>query len=228
MRTQVRKSISLVISLLLIGGCQLQSEILYGICTKVTDGDTITIREADKTPQCVRLWGIDAPEKRQTHGEQARQLLFSLVSGKALRIETLGVDRHGRHLGKVYQGDLYVNREMVQQGGAWHYTKYAPQDTGLAEAEKQARTKHTGLWSTTQPTPPWKWRRAQAQARRITPPPLSHPTLYWVSRNGKIHTPACRYYGSSTKGHFTTTPQGQNCRICGGTNSHSPRIRILL
>lgn len=39
---------------------------------------------------------------------------------------------------------------------------------------------------------------------------------YWVtSSSGKTHNSSCRYYANS-KGHFSTTGTGNNCKICGG------------
>lgn len=39
---------------------------------------------------------------------------------------------------------------------------------------------------------------------------------YWVSSSGKVHNKHCKFFGSSDKGKFTDTPQGVNCKICGG------------
>lgn len=39
---------------------------------------------------------------------------------------------------------------------------------------------------------------------------------YWVtSSSGKIHNSTCRYYKNSN-GYLTKSPQGTNCKICGG------------
>lgn len=40
--------------------------------------------------------------------------------------------------------------------------------------------------------------------------------MYWVTTSsGKIHNSSCRYYKNSN-GNLTTTPQGTDCKICGG------------
>ena len=54
-----------------------------------------------------------------------------------------------------------LNREMVGQGMAWWYRKYAPGDKVLAQLESQARQERRGLWSQPAPLPPWDWRRGQ-------------------------------------------------------------------
>lgn len=39
---------------------------------------------------------------------------------------------------------------------------------------------------------------------------------YWVTRSsGKTHNSHCRYYANS-KGYYSSTGTGNNCKICGG------------
>ncbi len=50
---------------------------------------------------------------------------------------------------------------------AWHYTKYAHEQSpqarvDYARAEQQARAARSGLWTFTEPTPPWDYRRGPA------------------------------------------------------------------
>ena len=47
----------------------------------VADGDTITVLHNDQKKE-IRLYGIDCPEKGQSHGEQAKALTIALVSGR--------------------------------------------------------------------------------------------------------------------------------------------------
>lgn len=59
----------------------LHAETLRGKVIGVSDGDTITILDADKIQHKVRLAGIDAPEKSQAFGEHSKQHLGNLVFG---------------------------------------------------------------------------------------------------------------------------------------------------
>ena len=40
-----------------------------------------------------------------------------------------------------------INRTLVAAGMSWHYARYAPDDTALAQAQKQARELKRGRWS---------------------------------------------------------------------------------
>ena len=48
---------------------------------------------------------------------------------------------------------------MVSTGMAWWYRKYAANDQVLARLEAGARQAKRGLWSQTDPKPPWDWRK---------------------------------------------------------------------
>ena len=63
-----------------------------------------------------------------------------------------------------------------------------------------------------------------AQTSSLSPKPSPETTVsqkavsYWVTySSGKIHNQSCRYYQSSN-GYLTTSPQGTDCKICGGRN----------
>lgn len=132
-------------------------EVLSGRVVRVSDGDTLRLRTGDKTAK-VRLSGIDCPEKRQRHGPEAKQALASLVDGQHVRIEQTAKDRYGRVVGRVYLGELNVNRQLVADGHCWAYRRYL-KDKTLISLEKSAKADRRGLWADPSPTPPWQWRR---------------------------------------------------------------------
>ncbi len=70
------------------------------------------------------------------------------------------VDRYGRIVGRVYVGDIDVNRELVAEGFAWVYRKYS-NDAELLRLEAEAKQKGLGLWAKPNPIPPWEWRRGR-------------------------------------------------------------------
>jgi endonuclease YncB( thermonuclease family) len=132
----------------------------------IADGDTITVLDDSKTQHRVRLAGIDAPEKGQAFGNVSRQHLADLVAGQRVTVERHKRDRFGRIVGKVQRGGLDVCLEQVRAGMAWHFKKYAaeqsPEDRRTyAEVEEQARANKAGLWGDARAVPPWEFRRPQ-------------------------------------------------------------------
>lgn len=130
----------------------------------ISDGDTLTALTADKQQIKVRLAGIDTPERGQPFGKAAKQALSDLAFGRDVVLEAEKEDRYGRTVAKVLVDGRDVNLELVTQGYAWWYRKYAaeqsPSDQVLYEnAETQARAAGRGLWADPAPVPPWEWRR---------------------------------------------------------------------
>jgi micrococcal nuclease len=71
-------------------------------------------------------------------------------------------DRYGRTVADAILPDgRSMNREMVRQGMAWWFRRYAPGDAELARLEREARAAKMGLWSQPRPVPPWEWRRGE-------------------------------------------------------------------
>ena len=97
---------------------------IQGKVVKVTDGDTVTVLDADNKKHKVRLTGIDAPERRQAYGEKSKEHLRQLVLLKDVTVQSSGTDRYKRVLGKVLLNELDVNLEQIKQGVAWHYKHY--------------------------------------------------------------------------------------------------------
>lgn len=136
------------------------AEVLNGRVVGVSDGDTVTLLLPDMQQVRVRLTEIDAPEKGQPYGNAARQALAEMVHQKDVRVSTRSQDRYGRVLGRIYVGDLDVNRQMVRDGAAWVYRQYMTDRSLLAE-EQAAKDARRGLWALQedQRIPPWEWRR---------------------------------------------------------------------
>ena len=142
------------------------AEALAGRIVGVTDGDTVTLLDNNKTLYKVRLTGIDAPESRMPYGQKAKTYLSSLVFGKDVVAITRKHDRYGRTLATLMVDGQDANLEMVQAGLAWHYKQYAreqPRAEALAyaQAEELAREQHLGLWQDVEPVAPWDWRHGR-------------------------------------------------------------------
>ena len=156
--TQVvtRKNRILFAGLALVFSCSAFAD-FPGKVVAVADGDTITVLR-DQEQVKVRLTEIDAPEKAQAFGNQAKQALSALVFGKEVHVVDHGSDRYRRTLGRVYQGEIDVNAEMIKSGMAWVYRRYST-DQSLYPMEAKAKEQTRGLWADPEPVPPWEWRR---------------------------------------------------------------------
>jgi endonuclease YncB( thermonuclease family) len=139
--------------------------ILYGEVVGISDGDTITVLDADRKTHKIRLAGIDTPESRQPYGLRAKESLSDLTYRKSAQIEWSKADRYGRIVGKVIVGGQDVCLEQIRQGMAWHFKRYENEQPledrlAYAKAEEAARAAKNGLWSDPNPIPPWNWRKA--------------------------------------------------------------------
>ena len=65
--------------------------------------------------------------------------------------------------------------ELVQEGWAWWYRKYAPKNKALAAAETAARKAKRGLWADAKPIPPWDWRQSERKSQSDV------GTGYWLN-----------------------------------------------
>lgn len=136
---------------------------LQGRVVGVSDGDTITVLDAKDQQHKVRLAGIDAPEKSQDFGQASKKHLSELVFGKAVVVDWQKLDRYGRVVGKVLLEDFDVCLEQIRKGMAWHYKKYAGDQSSsdrqtYAAVEVEARNARLGLWIYANPEPPWDYR----------------------------------------------------------------------
>lgn len=125
----------------------------------VSDGDTLTVLNAEKRQVKVRLHGIDAPETNQDFDSRAKQAASELAFDKQVTVREVDRDRYGRTVAEVILSDgRNLGQEMVRAGYAWWYKSYAPADRELAGLEPEARAAKRGLWSQAGAVPPWEWR----------------------------------------------------------------------
>ena len=115
---------------------------------RVIDGDSLRRGNQD-----IRLFGIDAPEAKQSCndgqgtsykcGEEATNALKLLVTGKSIECQSQGKDKYDRHLAVCRFQDLEINREMIRQGWAVAYDKHG---FSYVLAERDARKAQRGMW----------------------------------------------------------------------------------
>jgi endonuclease YncB( thermonuclease family) len=131
----------------------------------VHDGDTATVLDANKTQYKFRFNGIDAPELKMDFGQKAKQHLSDLIFGKEVTVVYNKVDKYGRFVGTIFVGGVNANLEQIRAGLAWHYKKYAGEQSEAdrktySDAEAKAREAKLGFWSMPNPTAPWDYRTA--------------------------------------------------------------------
>ena len=129
----------------------IQAATLVGKVVGITDGDTITVLDADKTEHKVRLMGIDAPEKSQDFGSASKQALSNYIYQREVTVDYKKFDKYKRIVGKVILGKQDVCLTMIELGMAWHYKDYEKEQSKTdrdlySQAELKARDSKIGLW----------------------------------------------------------------------------------
>jgi micrococcal nuclease len=185
------------------------SRILSGSVTGVADGDTITVSDRRKMEHQVRLQGIDAPEEGQAYSAPAKEALLERILGKSVRVEWRKKDGDGRILGHVFLGVRWINKELVEEGWAWH-RKQSSDNEELADAETRASEKLLGLWAEANAIPPWEFKSSEP-AKEDSP----SGDFWLTSSSGVRHNNGCRYYKKSN-GNPCGPNAGTACKVCGG------------
>lgn len=130
-----------------------------------TDGDTVTVVNTQTGQRVrVRLQGIDAPETThgkhrpgQKYGPVAKRFLQKLLKGAQVSVIPNGTHSYDRIVGRVLANGQDVALPLVKAGLAWDYPRYDRQHHYTA-AQRAAQQAHRGLWTQSNPTPPWDWR----------------------------------------------------------------------
>jgi len=140
------------------------AETLSGRVVSITDGDTVILLDKTHQQYKIRLAAIDAPEKAQPFGQKSKTNLSALIFNKDITAVCSKRDRYGRLICKVLLGVSDVNLEQIKAGMAWHYRKYAKEQTSQDRenyeiAEFNAKLRRLGLWNDKNPIPPWDWRK---------------------------------------------------------------------
>ncbi len=135
---------------------------------KVIDGDTIKINSKK-----IRLYGIDAPEKKQkckkTYltisfmsftkdymcGEVSTEKLIKKINKQKLNCNILDVDRYKRLIGECFKRNINLNSWMVSNGFAVAYRKYSKK---YVSDEINAKNNKLGIWQGKFEMP-WDYRR---------------------------------------------------------------------
>jgi endonuclease YncB( thermonuclease family) len=149
---------SLLLALVLILAEPASAEDVAGP-VRVIDGDTVEIGG-----RRIHLFGIDAPEMKQTCewpaktypcGEVARTGLMDLLAGAKVVCNARDEVPEGGWMGTCRADGFDVGRNMVHTGWALAIRHLG---TGYEATEEKAKQAKRGLWRGTFVTP-WDWRR---------------------------------------------------------------------
>lgn len=125
----------------------------------VLDGDMVklSISGDEKT---FHLYGIDLPRKGQDYGKQSHRVLSSLLTGRKLNFKVYDEDEYGVAGAVVVADGLNVNELLVTNGAAWYHGKNCFESfcSDWLLLQFDARKKKKGLWSTSNPVEPWRWK----------------------------------------------------------------------
>ncbi len=135
-------------------------EPFFASVKKIIDGDSLLIISGNKTIE-VRLYGVDCPEYNQPFSKDAKALARKRVYGKKILVKPQYYDSYKRMVAIVEYDDQTLNSELVGAGLAWVYPYYCRKEIckSWRNMEDSARIAKRGMWSTTPPIPPWKWKR---------------------------------------------------------------------
>jgi endonuclease YncB( thermonuclease family) len=138
---------------------------------EVTDGDSLEIGATR-----LRLYGVDAPEGRQSCtrggrdwacGNEAARKLRSLIGDRTVTCAKRDVDDYGRIVAVCRSGAADLGAEMVRAGFATAYRRYS---SDYVDEENEARNARRGIWAGEFASP-------EEYRRNETPPqPLDRPT----------------------------------------------------
>lgn len=135
------------------------TDTVEGWVERVSDGDTVRLSVAGREAITVRLYGIDAPERDQPHGDTAARALARKIDGARVTAVRVDTDQYGRLVATLFKDGENINLQMVSEGHAWWYQSFARGEQALAAAERSARADGRGLWADRNPTEPWVWRQ---------------------------------------------------------------------
>ncbi|NOU09673.1 MAG: hypothetical protein HOO98_06595 [Nitrospira sp.] len=131
----------------------------------VHEGDRLTIYHQGRR-DIVYLRGVDCPELKQPYGKQAKRATAAYIANREVVVRDLKRDRQGRMTVDILLSDgRQIAHELVKEGLAWVHPG-GSDDQALKDMEELARAAGTGLWSESNPIPPWKWKSTRPARHR--------------------------------------------------------------
>jgi endonuclease YncB( thermonuclease family) len=145
--------------------CALVALLILGLpaaAQTITDGDTIK-----QNGVAYRLWGIDAPERKQDcpdgwpAGRMATTRLLELTAGRPVVCQEKDRDRYGRTVAICRTSGEDLGAIMVREGMAWAFVRYS---RDYVDQEAKAKVEQLGVHAH-DCRPAWEWRAQQRGGR---------------------------------------------------------------
>ncbi|MBW4613872.1 MAG: thermonuclease family protein [Desmonostoc vinosum HA7617-LM4] len=169
-----------IIFCLALAGCDRLSSASGNTVERVSDGDTLVVKDANNKNLTVRFACIDAPEiahsnkERQSRrtsdrnqfnwGVKAQERVEELVrqGGDRVTLNVTDSDRYGRKIAEIRLRDgTFIQQVLVQEGLAKVYRPYlnkCPSRDVVQQAEAEARQQRMGVWGDRKFVNPWEYR----------------------------------------------------------------------
>ncbi|XZF64553.1 MAG: thermonuclease family protein [Gloeotrichia echinulata DVL01] len=149
---------------------------------RVSDGDTLAVKDSKGRKINVRFACIDAPEIPHTNkekqskrasdlnqfswGTKAQERLQELVNkaGDRVTLNITDSDRYGRKVAEIRLKDgTFVQQVLLREGLVKVYRPYlnkCPSKDLVLQAEAEAQKQKVGVWSDAKFVNPWEYRQA--------------------------------------------------------------------
>jgi len=108
----------------------------------VIDGDTLVLDGKVR----LRLRHLDAPELEFCGGNEAKDLLESLVKDKKVVLEEYILDQQGRPMALIYVDSKLVNQELLESGWARYHSDKTSRTEELKQVADEAKDSKRGLF----------------------------------------------------------------------------------
>ena len=121
---------------------------------QVFDGDTLLVSLGGAEEE-IRLLGVNAPERDECFGDQARDALAGLLGDRPLFVAAERErDQFGRLLAYAYAGDGLLNLALVETGFVLALQDDHPRLAEFLRADEQAFASGLGMWAADACGPP--------------------------------------------------------------------------
>jgi endonuclease YncB( thermonuclease family) len=172
---------------------------------KFIDGDSFEIGAVG-----VRLFGVDAPEGRQSCtregrdwscGDAAAAELRRLVGSRDVACQRRDEDTYGRIVAVCRVGTTDLGAAMVRAGFALAYRRYSDD---YVDEEREARAARRGVWAG-EFTPPEDYRRDDRPAQRSEPAPAGERRRDGCYIKGNINARGDKIYHTRDSSSYEET-----------------------
>ncbi|MEA5579321.1 thermonuclease family protein [Anabaena sp. UHCC 0451] len=173
--------LGVVIIVVSLMGCNYLLAPTGDIVERVSDGDTLALKDANGKKFTVRFACVDAPELPHSHrengsrrvrdmnqfswGVKAQTRVEELIkqSGNRVKLDIIESDRYGRKIAEVrLKNGTFVQQVLLQEGLAKVYRPYlskCPSKDIVQQAQTQAQQQKMGVWNDGKFVNPWEFRK---------------------------------------------------------------------